>query len=72
VVRAWIEARPEEMFITFEELLVRRRGIERVVRRATEVRFVFRVVLYVSRRCVWSSGEGIGAMPALLMRTGYR
>ena len=45
-MRAWMEARAEERFITFGEALVRRRrGMERVVRRATEVRFVFSVVV---------------------------
>lgn len=45
VVMAWREARAEEMFITREEGERCRRERERVVRRAGEVRFVFRVWL---------------------------
>ena len=44
-VRAEMEARAEEMLITRGELPVRRRGMERVVSRATEVMFVSRVEL---------------------------
>jgi hypothetical protein len=41
----WIEARAEEMFITRGFGDWERRGMERVVRRATEVTFVLRMVL---------------------------
>jgi hypothetical protein len=41
----WIEARAEEMFSTRGFGERERRGMERVVRTATEVRFVLRMVL---------------------------
>lgn len=44
-VMAWREARAEERFITWGEDERCRRGMARVVRRAGEVRFVFRVEL---------------------------